>query len=499
VGGTAPAGDPVTTLVVGGGVGGLAVAIRLAGAGHDVTVFERNEVAGGKLATLRTNGYTFDVGPSLVTLPHVFDETFAVAGTRLADEVDLVRLDPQFRYHWPDRSSLTVPDDRDALAASLDDLAPGAGAAWRAFDARAGRIWDVSERTFFAGPMTGPLTLLSRMRSPTDLTAIDPFRTLHSAAAAAFGDPRLHQWVGRYATYSGSSPYRAPATLSCIPHVESRYGCWYTMGGLGSLRDAFVRVARRVGVRIETGHEVVRITADGTAVNGVDLADGRHVVADIVIANTDAHHLYADLLPDATALRRVDRAKRSSSGFVVCAGVRGLTPNVAHHNVWFSPDDRSEFDALDAGRLADEPTVYGCVSSVTDPSQAPDGCENWFLLVNTPPGVDVDREAYAQVVLDRLASHGVRLRDRIEVMRTITPSDLAERYRAPGGSIYGTSSDGRRAAFVRPANRGSRRGLYLVGGSSHPGGGLPLVTISARIVAEMVAADLGEPRRGSSR
>lgn len=483
--------DSTRVVVVGGGVGGLAAAIRLRVAGFEVTLLERNEVLGGKLAELVVDGYTFDIGPSLVTLPSVFDDLFRCAGSTLADEVDLVRLDPQFHYHWPDGSSLVVHDDAEATAAAFDGVASGSGEAWRTFDARGRRIWDVSERTFFAGPMDNPLSLIRRMRSPLDLVTIDPLRTLHRAATATFDDPRLRQWAGRYATYSGSSPLRAPATLACIPHIESRFGCWYPMGGLGRLREAIERVARSVGVDVRTGVDVTRVVSDDRRVSAVETADGECLDADVVVANVDAEHLYADLVAEPRGLRRVRRAQRSTSGFVVCAGVRGPTPAVGHHNVWFSADSCAEFDQLAAGGLADDPTIYACVSSVTDPSQAPDGCENWFLLVNTPAGVDVDRESYTGVVLDRLAAHGVDLAGRIDVLRTMTPHDLAVRYRSPGGAIYGASSNGRRAAFVRPANRGTREGLYLVGGSSHPGGGLPLVTMSARIVADMVAADLG--------
>ncbi len=479
-------------VVVGGGVGGLAAAIRLQAAGHHVTMFERNEVVGGKLATYVRDGYTFDVGPSLVTLPHLLDDVFRVAGTTLDEQVELIRLDPQFAYHWPHGSSLTLPDGHDDTAAAFDDFAPGSGDQWRAFDARGRRIWDVAERTFFAGPMSNPWSLARRMRSPFDLPAIDPMRTLHRSAESFFDDERLVQWAGRYATYSGSSPYAAPATLACIAHIEARFGCWYPIGGLDALRASFERVARDSGVVIETGADVARILAapgDGP-VSGVELVDGTVVGADIVVANTDAEHLYADLLPDATALKRVRRAKRSTSGFVLCLGVRGLTPGLQHHNVWFSESYRDEYDQLDQGLVADDPTIYACVSSVTDPSQAPDGCENWFLLVNTPPNVDVDAERYGDLVLDRLAGHGVDLRPKVEFRHSMTPADIERRYRSPGGAIYGTSSNGRRAAFVRPANRGARPGLYLVGGSSHPGGGLPLVTTSARIVSDMIAQDL---------
>jgi phytoene desaturase len=275
--------------------------------------------------------------------------------------------------------------------------------------------------------------------------------------------------------------------LACIPHIEARHGCWYPMGGLGRLREAVERVARSTGVEIRTGVDVRAVLADDERVAGVVTMAGERLDADIVVANTDASHLYADLLPDRRAARRGRRARRSTSGFVLCLGVRGATPGIGHHNLWFSSNSRREFDQLASGELASEPTVYACVSSVTDPSQAPEGCENWFLLVNTPPGATVGRVAYADVVLDRLERAGIELRGRIEVTRTMTPHDLADRYRSPGGAIYGTSSDGRRAAFVRPANCGARLGLYLVGGSSHPGGGLPLVAMSARIVADMVA------------
>ena len=460
-------------------------------AGHQVTLLERNEVVGGKLALFERDGFSFDVGPSLVTPPHVFDEVFQLAGTSLEEQVDMVRLDPQFHYSWRDGSTLDVPDDPDATAVAFDEFSSGAGAQWREFDETGRTIWDVSDRTFFAGPMSGPMSLLKRMKSPTDLLKIDARRTLRRAARDTFDDTRLRQWVGRYATYSGSSPDKAPATLACIPHIESRFGCWYPMGGLGKLCDAFERVARDAGVEIRTSAEVVSITSTMSRVTGVQLADGSYLDASIVVSNADAGHLYADLLPDENALKQARKAPRSTSGFVLCIGARGTTPNIHHHNVWFSGDAFQEFREIDAGQLASDPTIYGCVSSTTDPSQAPDGDENWFLLVNTPPGIEVDREEYRDVVLDRLAKHGVDLRGRMRFCAVMTPTDIEHNYRAPGGSIYGTSSNGKMAAFLRPKNRGTKTGLYLVGGSSHPGGGLPLVTTSARIVTDMIADDIG--------
>jgi phytoene desaturase len=468
-------------LIVGGGVGGLATAIRLRAAGHPVAVFERNDVAGGKLAVRERDGFVFDVGPSLVTLPSLFDDLCRLAGTTLDAELDLVRLDPQFRYQWADGSVRTMPDT------GWDD------ADYRRFVERGRRIWEVTERTFFAGPMSGAWSLVRRMRSPSDLTAIDPFRTLTRRAERTFDDPRLRQWAGRYATYSGSSPFRSPATLACIAALEHDHGCWYPIGGLGALRDLLIRLAERLGVELHCDAEVTTVLAERRGrggVRGVVLADGHRFTAPIVVVNADASHLYRDLFPNRRRRTRIDATPLSTSGLVVLAGVAGRTPDLAHHNIWFSADSRREFDEIAGGALPGDPTIYACVSSVTDPSQAPDGDENWFLLVNTPPGIDLDPALATEVVLGRLAAHGTDLRPRLRFTETITPRDLEHRYRAPGGAIYGTSSDGMRAAFRRPNNRGPVRGLYLVGGSSHPGGGLPLVTISARIVADLVAADV---------
>ncbi|MDG2233113.1 MAG: phytoene desaturase family protein [Ilumatobacter sp.] len=476
-------------VVIGSGVGGLTAAIRLQVAGHDVTVVERNHVVGGKLAVFERDGFVFDLGPSLVTLPHVFDKVFRLAGTSLDEQVTMVRLDPQFKYSWRDGSALDVPDDPDATAAAFDAFAPGAGEQWREFDANGRTIWDISERTFFAGPMSNPSSLLKRMKSPRDLLDIDALRTLRRAARDTFDDDHVRQWAGRYATYSGSSPAQAPATLACIPHIESRFGCWYPMGGLGALCSAFENVATGIGVEIKTSTEVMSITSTPDRVTGVALNDGSHIDAPIVVANVDAQHLYDDLLPDRTAAKQVRKARRSTSGFVLCIGARGRTEGIGHHNVWFSDDAYQEFRAIDAGQLADDPTIYGCISSTTDPTQAPAGDENWFLLVNTPPGIDVDADRYRDVVLERLATHGVDLRRRMRFCAHMTPSDIEHNYRSPGGAIYGTSSNGKRAAFARPANRGAKPGLYLVGGSSHPGGGLPLVTMSGRIVVDMIADD----------
>ncbi|CAN5165342.1 phytoene desaturase family protein [soil metagenome] len=481
--------------VVGGGVGGMAAALRLRTAGHDVVLFERNPVLGGKLASRTVDGFTFDTGPSLLTMPEVFDDLFVLAGTSLAEAVDPVRLDPICRYRWPDGSGLDHRAGASDAAAGVGRFSPGQGPAFAAYLDHGRRVWEVSQRTFFAGPMESPLDLVRRMRSPADLWVIDPLRTLDARARAHFDDPRLVQWAGRYATYSGSSPYAAPATLSCIPWIEQSSGAWYLRGGLARLAEALSMVLTGAGVEVRTGMEVDAVRADTTSVRGLRLAGGELVDADVVVANVDATHLYADLLADRRALRRALRAPVSSSGFALLLAVEGRTEGLAHHNIAFSGDEAEEFTAIfDQARAPADPTLYVCASVVTDATQAPVGCENWYVLVNVPPASavdwDVQAEPYRDHLLEVLAGHGWDLAGRLRSAETITPADIAERYRSWQGAIYGTSSNGRRAAFLRPANRGPRQGLYLVGGSSHPGGGLPLVAMSGSIVATMIETDL---------
>jgi len=305
-------------------------------------------------------------------------------------------------------------------------------------------------------------------------------------------EPRLRMMLDSYATYSGADPRRAPAALVAIPYAELHHGGWYLPGGLATLADALLDRCGSLGVTVHTGTPVAAISG-GTRVTGVRLADGRDVPADVVVANADALHVYRDLLPSPRRLGAL--RDRSLAGFVLLLGVRGHTPGLAHHTVFFPERYDDEFDAVfgrgGPARPAGDPTVF--VTVADDPLVRPAGHEAWFVLVNAAPQGPVDwtvpgrADRYADHVLDVLARRGVDVRDRVVHREVRTPADLAARAGAPGGSIYGTATHGLRG-LLRPGNRGPVPGLFLVGGSVHPGGGLPMVMLSARIVAGQIGS-----------
>lgn len=469
-------------IVVGGGVGGMTAALLLARGGHRVRLYERLDRLGGKLAERRRDGFAFSLGPSLLTLPGVFRE--------LGVERRAAELDELCRYRFADGSELRAYRDPDRMAAEVDLLAPGEGAAWRDFHRWAAGCLEASRRTFFAGPL-GRRPERARLG---DLLAVAPGRTLHGLARRYFRDRRLRQYVGRYATYAGSSPFRAPAALGCVPAIEHGDGGWYVPGGLPRLARDLAGLLIDAGVDVRTGGEVTGVIADGTAVSGVTLASGERVRADAVVVNADAAALYGRLLPDRRRMRRLARLGPSSSAFLVLAAVEGRTPGLPHHSIVFSGDHRREFGDVFGRRVPPrDPTIHIACSAVDDPSQAPPGAENWVLQVNVPAG-DPGRwpiapDAYRDLVLERLAQRGHDLSGRLRFTETFTPADLRDRYGAWGGAIYGTAYRGVLSPFRRPGNRGPRRGLYLVGGSAHPGGGLPLVAMGGRIVASLVEED----------
>ena len=489
-------------VVVGAGVGGLAVAARLAASGHAVTLCEAAATVGGKLGTASAEGFTWDTGPSLLTWPQLLADTLDAIG---APPLTTTRLDPAFTHRFADGSTLVVPDgppDRVVTAIS-DQLGPVAGADWAALSAYAARVFDVVEQPFLRRPLT-PLQLLAQSTRLPALATVAPWRTLREVGEQYLRDPRLRQVLDRYATYTGSDPRRVPAPLVTVPHVEQVFGAHHVPGGLRRISDALAARAAELGVVVRTSTRVARVEVTGGAVRAVLLAGGQRVPAEVVVSAVDARSTVA-LLPrrHTAALRaRLHRATPSLSGFVLLLGVRGVPTldgrPLGHHTVLYPADYDDEFDSVfgTRGRPArpiPDPAVY--LTCPDDPTTRPDDAHRAvFVLVNAARhdpdrGVDWDApglaQRYADAVLRATRRRGVDLGE-VVVRRVRTPADLERDTGAPGGSIYGTSSHGPVAAFLRAPNRTGVRGLYCVGGSAHPGGGLPLVLSGAAIVHGLV-------------
>jgi phytoene desaturase len=493
---------PHTALIIGGGIGGLSTAIRLAARGWRVRVFEAGAQLGGKMNQVRDGGFRWDTGPSVITMRPAFEALFAEAGRRLEDELTLLPVDPLTRYFFADGSHFDAAQDPAMMRARVTALAGHADAeGYLRYLAYAARIHDVTAPVFI---YNDPPTLGRIARTPLrDMPAVDPLRTMQGAIESFVDDPRMRQFLGRFATYVGASPYLAPATLNVIAHVELSGGVWYPQGGIYQIAAAFERVARALGVEIVLNTPVSRIVVEDGRARGV-LAGGQRHVADAVIANVDVATVYERLLGPAASGRAGLRARLlrgtgvSGSGFILLLGVEGETPALAHHNIFFSRDYRREFtDLFTHGQPAHDPTVYVAITSKTDRDHAPPGCENWFVLVNAPP-LDArfdwatGGDAYRDRVLAVLAEHGHDVRGRIRAEHRLTPHDLERMTGARRGALYGISSNNALNALRRPHNRAPDvRGLYFAGGTAHPGGGVPMVTLSGAAAAHLVLADFG--------
>lgn len=522
-------------IVIGAGIGGLSAAIHLAAKGHHVTIVERQPRVGGKMNLVEMGGFSFDTGPSLITMPHVLRDVFHIANRQIEDYLDLVPLDITCRYFYRDGVVLNAWRDRQRLAEEFARLCPDDGKAFFQFFAFAKAIYEAAEDPFLYHSLGGPLDVLRTFvryvlkghpntsvakddmsneqshgsylpamlaRLNAVLAALSP-QTLDQCVRGFFKDEHLRQLFDRYATYNGSSPYRLTSVYSNIPYVELADGGWYPRGGIYALARALEQVARELGIIVETGCDVRRILVQHGEARGVVLADGRIQCADIVIANSDVMTTYRTLLSpavqQASRARRLERLEPSCSGFVLLLGTNKHYPQLSHHNIFFSDDYPAEFhDLFDKHIPIRNPTIYVCAATRTDPTQAPSGCENLFVLVNAPylstkSDWQRDTPAYRDHILDLLASYpqGILsdLREHIVCERVVTPDDFYQHYGSNAGSIYGLSSNSRMAPFTRPGNRSNIDNLYFVGGSTHPGGGVPLVILSGKIVAGLVEQD----------
>ncbi len=479
-------------LVIGAGLGGLAAAIRLARLGHAVEVWEKNEGPGGKVKELRVGEFRWDTGPSLLTMPHVLRELFAACGERMEDHLELVRLESACRYFWSDG---TVVDENAAFWAQPEVAA---------FLEYARGIYELSGEAYLNHP-PGDFWRAFTPRNWSKLRHLGKVATTRTLAAEVerrIFDPHLRQIFLRFATYNGSSPYITPATFNIIPYVEAEFGAWYVRGGMARIAEALHALALRQGVTF-------RFNTTATGWDGAEATtqDGFRGKAHFLVCNADVLSAAADPSPGGRRLpllanifgakdrENILRPPLSTSGFILFLGVRGRDPRLGHHNIFFSDRYREEFAEIHARKInPTEPTIYISISSRTDPDHAPDGHDNYFVLVNAPardpkqPWTEAEGIGYRDVVLKRLDKFGFAdLASRIVAERIFTPSDFAARDLAHHGALYGWASHSIRTSLFRPPLRApDARNIFFVGGTTHPGGGIPLVLLSGKMVAELI-------------
>ncbi|GJE40313.1 1-hydroxycarotenoid 3,4-desaturase CrtD [Methylobacterium persicinum] len=495
-------------VVIGAGIGGLATALSLARAGLSVTVVERAGAPGGKMRSVAVEDTRIEAGPTVFTMRWVFDELLAECGARLEERLSLQGASLLARHAWSRDERLNLFADIDASVEAIREFAGRREAeGYRRFCGRAAEVYRTLEGPFIRGGRTGPAGLARRvgLSGMGDLWRIQPFATLWAGLKDYFSDPRLLQLFGRYATYCGASPFTAPATLMLVAHVEQA-GVWTVKGGLSALAAALADLAVERGAEIRYGVGVDEIEVTSGRVSGVRLADGSRLPADVVVCNGDVAGLGAGLLGRAAAPAgdRIARSERSLSAVTFCLRAETAGFPLAHHTVFFSPDYRAEFDTiLRDRRLPTDPTVYVCAQDRSAEGAFAGGAERLLMLVNAPADglerpLDATEIARCESNLKaRLHACGLSLTRESQAVVT-TPDDFAALFPGSQGALYGRAPQGWAATFKRPGSRTKVPGLYLAGGSVHPGPGVPMAAQSGRLAAQAILADLGSTGRSGA-
>lgn len=483
---------PKKAIVVGSGIAGIASAIRLTLKGYQTMVIEANTYPGGKLTAFEQDGYRFDAGPSLFTMPQYVDELFELAGKNPRDYFNYIRKSTSCTYFWDDGTRLEASADNQRFA---KDVSETFGIDEKIVEKRLRKsqlMYELAGRTFLEKPLNQWSTWLTKdvAKSLVSLNKLSLFSTMHQDNKKLLKHPKMVQLFDRYATYNGSDPYKAPGVLNIIPHLEHGIGTFLPVNGMHDITTSLVKLATELGVEFLFGTRVEEILIIKNKVKGVLTANGNYH-ADVVVSNMDVTPTYRRLLPAVKAPERKLRQERSSSALIFYWGVTHSFHELGLHNIFFSQDYKKEFTDIFEGRVpADDPTVYVNITAKDVSADAPEGCENWFVMVNVPQHKGQNWKElipqYRTVIFKKLnAILKLNLETLVESESTLTPLDIELKTSSMGGSLYGTSSNSRYAAFLRHANNIKIKGLYFTGGSVHPGGGIPLCMLSAKIVSEL--------------
>jgi len=480
--------------IIGAGIAGVATAARLAARGHSVEVFEHNGYPGGKLSEFEQDGYRFDAGPSLFTMPMLVDEIFEAAGENPLEHFQYDRVPIVCRYQWEDGTRLNAFAQTEDFAAEIERVLQVPEQKTRHFLAQSRRKYLVSGQIFLEKSLHkfGTWFNLKVLKALFQIPSMDIFKSMNAVHERDLGHPKLVQLFNRFATYNGSDPYKAPGILTIIPHFEHGIGAFYPKGGMFSITNSVYELAQRKGAVFHFNQPVQEILVEKGKAIGL-VSKGQKHLFDVVVSNMDVYHTYKKLLPREKHPDRTLQQERSSSALIFYWGVKGTFPDLQLHNIFFSEDYPAEFSAIAAGQVCDDPTVYVNITSKYSPNDAPPGHEAWFVMVNVPAnqGQDWD-EMVARTrinVLRKLSKGlGLDIQSLIATEATLDPRSIEAKTASYQGALYGTSSNSQMAAFLRHPNFTNQiKNLFFVGGSVHPGGGIPLCLLSAKIADELIA------------
>lgn len=476
-------------IIIGSGIGGLAAAIRLARRGIIVDVYESSEKSGGKISERITDGFRFDAGPSLFTLPELVFE--------LLDEdlrFPVMKLEVITKYFYPDSTQVVAFSEIHQLAAEVEAKLNVPGNKVTSYLEKAAKVYDLTADLFIFGSFHRLKNLmnLQSLKTLFNFRKLQAFSSLHDFNTRELGEKKLVQLFDRYATYNGSNPYQTPATLSVISHLEHNMGAYIPEKGMIQITESLMKQALRLNVNFHFGQPVLKVETRDDQVSGVWINSG-FVPSDMVVSDVDIQHFYSSLMPDKKRLAKITREERSSSALIFYWGMKETFPEMDIHNIFFSSNYQEEFKSLfQLKEVYSDPTVYIYISSKYNKQDAPSGNENWFVMINAPADtgqnwyefVDQSRKNILEK-LERMMNR--KLSDLILCEEVLSPPDIAKQTGSVNGSIYGSSSNSRYASFNRHANfRKDISGLYFVGGSVHPGGGIPLCLSSAQIVDKLI-------------
>lgn len=484
--------------VIGAGFGGLSASMILAHKGFDVTVYEKNSGPGGKADEFRQGGFRFDTGPSLFTMPHVFRELFEKSGLNFDNHVEIEPLDEICRYFFSDGKKFSAWSDVNKFAEEAYKVFGVEKKKIEGYFKRSKEMHDISAPIFLFGNPTELDTLRKNasLKVLFSIWKLSFLSTLHDFNLSRTKEPHMAQLFDRYATYTGSSPYLAPATLAIVPHVEYSGGSWLVKDGIYSLTTAMYEHGKKLGVKFVFNAEVKKILMENSAAKGVQIFDKTEEY-DAVLSNSDVTYSYENMIEESSSsAKKYSRLEPSLSGVVFYWGIKGANPELAHNNILFSSDYKDEFEVIfKRGEITDDPTVYINITSKSVLEDAPENCENWFVLINAPwdNGQDwekIVKELKVKVIQKIRDKVGIDISERIIEEKVITPKYIYDWTFSNKGSIYGVSSNSKYAAFFRQRARSKEfKNLYFCGGSAHPGGGMPLAVLSGMQAAEKIIKD----------